>query len=58
MDTSIKTVDGDRVNVSQFDDGVWLSIQVSGGSAYTTMTVAQAKELLEALQTIINHEVV
>lgn len=59
MDISIKTEDGDRVFVDRFDnDLVWLSMQVRGGSAHTTMTLAQAKELLDALQTIINHEVV
>lgn len=58
MEITIKTTYSDRVNVSDFDDGVWLSIQVSGGSAYTTLTKEQAKELLEALQTVIDHEVV
>jgi len=59
MDISIKTIDGDRVFVDRFEDEVvWLSMQVRGGSAHTTMTLAQAKELMEALRAVIDHEVV
>jgi len=54
MDISIKTSEGTRVNVDQFDDSVWLSIQLSNGSAYTTMTVEQAKQLIAALQNVVD----
>lgn len=50
---SIKT-EAARVFVDSWDDGgVWLSMQVRGGSAYTSMTREQAQELLKALTALV-----
>ncbi len=56
---SIKTEEA-RVFIDSWDDGgVWLSMQVRGGSAYTSMTREQAQELLKALTALVGeHEVV
>ena len=56
---SIKTEEA-RLFVDSWDDGgVWLSMQVRGGSAYTSMTREQAQELLKALTALVgDHEVV
>ena len=53
----IKTHEGKHnVRVSPSDDGVWLSLGMSGCNAYTTMTLAEAKQLFEALKTIMEAE--
>ena len=53
----IKTHGGKHnVRVSPSDEGVWLSLGMSGCNAYTTMTLAEAKQLLEALKTIVEAE--
>jgi hypothetical protein len=42
------------VFVDKFDDDcVWLSIQVNGGNANTTMTFDQAKKVIAALTRIV-----
>jgi hypothetical protein len=41
------------IRVSPTDDGVWLSLFMSGCNAYTTLDKAQAKQLLEALTAIM-----
>lgn len=44
----------DAIRVSQYDDKeVFVSMQVRGGSTYTVLTTAQAKELIEALSKIV-----
>ena len=51
------SVDGyaDRVFIDQFDkDHLWLSIHVSGGSTYVTMTKEQGIEIVKCLQNVIN----
>ena len=53
---SISANEGNRVFVDAYDDGIWLSMTVRGGSAYTTMTREQAKEMLKALETILASE--
>ena len=45
-----------NVRVSPSDEGVWLSLGMSGCNAYTTMTLAEAKQLFEALKTIMEAE--
>ena len=45
------------VFVDKYDDGeVWLSIQISGGGANCTLTLEQAKQVIAALQAVINNE--
>ena len=53
LEFSIKSRNGDRVFVDEHDDGVWLSLSVQGGSAYTVLTKEQAKELFAALEQVI-----
>lgn len=52
LEFSLPSRDGDRVFVDEHDDGVWLSLSVRGGSAYTVMTKEQAQELIAALQQV------
>ena len=46
-----------NILVDTHDDGVWLSLQVRGGSAYTSLTVEQARELIAALQNVVDQVV-
>jgi hypothetical protein len=51
----IKTREGQRtIFLDEYDDNqVWISIQVSGGCANTSMTIAQAKAMIAGLTTIV-----
>jgi hypothetical protein len=42
-----------RIRVSEFDEDVWLSLTFTGCNAYTTLTKAQAQELIDALTAVI-----
>ena len=55
LQTRIETTERDEVVfVDKFDDGiVWLSVQVRGGGARTTLTTEQAKQLIEALSRVV-----
>ncbi len=55
LQTRIETTERDEVVfVDKFDDGVvWLSLQVRGGGARTTLTTEQAKQLIEALSRVV-----
>lgn len=45
------------VFVDKYDDGeMWLSIQVSGGGANCTLTFEQAKQMIEAMQSVIDNQ--
>lgn len=56
LEFSVSTNNGDRVFIDQYDEGVWLSLSVRGGSAYTTMSREAAAELLKALEAILASE--
>lgn len=56
LEFSVSANDGNRVFVDQYDDGVWLSMTVRHGSAYTTMSREAAAELLKALEAILASE--
>lgn len=58
LQTRIETTERDEVVfVDKFDDGVvWLSLQVRGGGARTTLTTEQAKQLIEALSRVVEAE--
>ena len=59
IETTIKTEDGVRVNIDQWDDGgAWLHLQLRGGSAYAALTRDEAQQLLAGLQAILAKEVV
>ena len=50
----IKTHEGKHnVRVSPSDEGVWLSLGMSGCNAYTTMTLAEARQLITVLTNIV-----
>ena len=53
LNIRIKADNSDAVFVSEFDDGVWISLQVRGGSAHTVLTRAQAEDLAEAINKIL-----
>jgi hypothetical protein len=58
IETTIYTEEGVRISVDEWDDGgVWLSLRNSGASLYTTMTRADAEQLLAGLQKILSKEV-
>ena len=54
--TRIETTERNEVVfVDKFDEGVvWLSIQVKGGGARTTLTTDQAKDMIAALIRIVD----
>jgi hypothetical protein len=51
----IKTREGQRtIFLDEYDDNqVWISIQVTGGGAQTSMTLEQAKAMIAGLTTIV-----
>jgi len=54
----IKTREGKRtIHVDEYTDNeIWISIQLSGGSASTSMTVAQAKQLIDSLTALVEEK--
>jgi len=43
-----------KISVDQyFDEGVWLHLMTSSGTMYTTMTIDQAKQMIDALTQIV-----
>ena len=58
IETIIRTEDGVRVSVSEWDDtGVWMGLQASHGSFNMTLTKAEAEQLLVGLQAVLAKEV-
>ena len=58
IDITIYTEDESRVSVTEWDDGgAWLKIGVKSGGAYTSLTRAEAQQLMEGLQAILAKEV-
>jgi len=51
----IKTREGRRtIFLDQYDNNeVWISIQLAGGGASTSMTLEQAKQMIAGLTTIV-----
>lgn len=45
-----------RIFADSHEDGLWLSMNVRGGSAYTTMSKDAARELIAALMMIVEAE--
>ena len=58
IDVTIYTEDDSRVSVTEWDDGgAWLRIAHKSSSAYTSLTRAEAQQLMEGLQAILAKEV-
>ena len=57
IETIIKTEDGVRLSISAYENGAWLHMILNGGTAYATLTRAEAEQLLTGLQAILNQEV-
>lgn len=54
LQARINTDDKNRVvYVDQFDDGLWLSIQLFGGGAYCSMSREQAQQLAQAINRVL-----
>ena len=54
LETSIKTADGVKISVSEWDEGgAWINIIVRHGSMYTGLTRAEAEQLVAGLQAIL-----
>ena len=58
LQTRIETTErGECVIVDKFDDNeVWLSLQIGGGSARCTLTYDQAREMIAALQRVVDSD--
>jgi hypothetical protein len=58
IETIIKTEDGVRLSVSEWDDGgAWLHLSMRSGSAHAVLTSKEAEQLLAGLQAILAKEV-
>ena len=58
IETSIKTEDGVRISVSEWDDnGAWMYLQGRGASMSAVLTRDEAQQLLAGLQAILAKEV-
>jgi len=58
IETIIHTQENVRISVDVWDDGgVWLSLQGRGASMHTTLTRAEAEQMLKGLQAILAKEV-
>ena len=54
LETIIKTADGVKISVSEWDDGgAWINIMLRNGSMYTGLTRAEAEQLILGLQAIL-----
>jgi hypothetical protein len=54
LETSIKTADGVKISVSEWDEGgAWINIMQRHGSMYTGLTRAEAEQLVAGLQAIL-----
>ena len=42
-----------KISIEKFDDGVWFHLLTRNGTMYTTMSIDQAKEMIEALTKIV-----
>ena len=47
------TLDYQHIYVDASDDNVWLSVNVRGGHTHVTLTKEQAKEMIEALNKVL-----
>jgi len=58
IETIIYTKEHVRISVDQWDDGgVWLSLQARSASMHTTLTQAEAEQMLKGLQAVLSAEV-
>jgi len=58
IETIIKTEDGVRVSVSDWDSGgAWLHLQGRGATMSAVLTRDEAQQLVNGLQAILNAEV-
>ena len=53
MEHSVRCANSSAINVSEFEDGVWISIHKIGAHAGIPITRAQALELRDALNTLL-----
>ena len=58
LETSVKTQNGGRLSVSEWDEGaVWFHLSFQGGTAHTIIDREEAQQLLAGLQAILAKEV-
>ena len=54
LEFAIKTDGGNHtIRISDYDNGVWLSLFMPGCNAYATLTKAEAQQLIDALTTVV-----
>jgi hypothetical protein len=59
LETSVRTQDGGRLSLSEWDEGaVWLHLSFRGGTSHTIIDREEAQQLLAGLQAILAKEVV
>ena len=57
LETIIKTADGVKISVSEWDDGgAWINIMQRHGSMYTGLTRVETEQLVAGLQAILAKE--
>lgn len=58
IETTLYTEDDVRISVDEWDNGgVWLGLQARGSSMNTTLTRAEAQQMLKNLQAVLAVEV-
>jgi hypothetical protein len=57
INTTICTERQVRINIDEYDDGVWLSLQAHGASMHTALTRSEAEQLMANLQSVLAKEV-
>lgn len=53
IETIIRTKDGNRVSVDQFDEGVWLHLSLRNGTAHVVLTREEAAKVVAGLQAVL-----
>jgi hypothetical protein len=56
LDFEIRTRNDERIiRVNPMDDEVWFNLTVPGSVTYTTLTVDEAQQLIDALNALVEH---
>ncbi len=59
IETIICAADSDiRLSISDFDRDVWFGLQMRHGTAHVVLTRKEAQQVIEALQKVLDAEVV
>ena len=56
LETIIRTEDGIRLSIDNWDDGLWLSLKSGNASMHVIFTREEAEQMLVGLQNILAKE--